>query len=30
MKRFGYLTPELHKHLPGNIDPQTLKPVLVN
>jgi hypothetical protein len=30
MKRFGYLTPELHKYLPDNIDPQTLKPVLVN
>jgi hypothetical protein len=30
MKRFGYLTPELHKYLPDNIDPQTLKPVSIN
>jgi hypothetical protein len=30
MKRFGYLTPELHEYLPDNIDPRTLKPALVN
>jgi hypothetical protein len=30
MKRFGYLTPDLHKYLPENIDPRTLKPVVLN